>query len=554
MKRTIFLICIFQCVLAAAQNLTPTVRITNSFKAGGVEGERVSIPVTVPDSLANFDYKFDYSIFSTPYKGAYEFRPYSVSFSPEPELSDEKSFWLRAGAGYSLHPEIQAVWNPVRKSGLKVNVHQDLYGYLGDYRSMANTVLNKLDENSLLTIKDHFFQGYDLSETFGADAKWVHNDAAFSFGADYRGIFAKDNFLTSHFNAMRLRAGYVTPEKSKVHFKLGVKFDLSGDNYPDLNVIDRTVFRENRFVADGDVAPSISDKFDLNVGYTLFYAGYSSMGTGWADNTFGFSVRPTFRFHNDVFRLKAGADICYAGSGVKVAPLVDFSILVLDRRMDVYARSTGGYDFTTYSSLKETDHWFNAGYCNGVSQKYDYFNVSAGVRGSIFGRLQYDVNAGYAMTADMPMYTFLLNGYRLSPSLGFGTCNVFSATARIAWRSQSFDADGSLVYRSTNLGDNAEFLDFPAFTANVRVLYNYRHRIFGGVRMECATARGITLASTRMNVPAYVDLGLYGEYRMTAKLAFWLQAVNLLNQPVQRVPMHVEQGIGATVGVRLDLQ
>lgn len=554
MKRTIFLICIFQCVLATAQNLTPTVRITNSFETGGVEGERVSIPVTVPDSLANFDYKFDYSVFSTPYKGAYEFRPYSVSFSPEPELSDEKSFWLRAGAGYSLHPELQAVWNPVRKPGLRVNVHQDLSGYLGNYRSMANAVLNKLDETSLLTIRDHFFPGYDLSETFGADARWIHNNASFAFGADYRGIFAKDNFLASHFNAMRLRAGYVNPESAKVRFKLGVKFDLSGDNYPDLNVIDRTVFRENRFVAEGYVAPSVSDKFDFNVGYTLFYAGYSSMGTGWADNTFGFSARPALRIHNDAFSLQAGADICYAGSGVKVAPLVDFSLLLLDRKLNVYARSTGGYDFTTYSSLKEADHWFNAGYCNGVSQKYEYFNVSAGVRGSLFGRLQYDLNAGYAMTADMPLYTFRLKGYRLSPALGFGDCNVFSATARLAWKSRSFDADGSFVYRKTNLGDDSGFLNLPAFTCNARVLYNYRRRIFGGVRVECASSRSITLASARMNVPAYFDLGLYGEYRMTAKLAFWLQAANLLNQPLQRVPMHVEQGISATVGIRLDLQ
>lgn len=554
MKRIFSLICIFSCVLSSAQNLTPTVRITNSYKTGSVEGDRVSIPVTVPDSLGRFDYKFDYKVFNTPYKGAYEFRPYSVNFAPEPETSDERSFWLRAGAGYSLHPELQAVWNPVRKPGLKVNVHQDLYGYLGDYRSMANTVLNKLDENSLLTIKDHFFQGYDLSETFGADAKWVHNDAAFSFGADYRGIFAKDNFLTSHFNAMRLRAGYVTPEKSKVHFKLGVKFDVSGDNYPDLNVIDRTVFRENRFVADGDVAPSISDNFSLNVGYTFFYAGYSSRGTGWADNTFGFSARPVLGFHNDALRLDVGADICYAGSGVKVAPLLDFSILLLDRRMDVYARSTGGYEFTTYSSLKETDHWLNAGYCNGVSQKYDYFNVSAGVRGSLFSRLQYDVNVGYAMTADMPLYTFRLKGYRLSPALGFAACNVFSASARLAWRSESFDADASLLYRHTSLGNSSSYLNLPAFTGNARALYNYRHRIFGGVRMECATSRGISFGSTRMNVPAYIDLGLYGEYRMTAKLAFWLQVANLLNQPVQRVPMHVEQGISATVGIRLDLQ
>lgn len=554
MKRTIFLICIFQCVLAAAQNLTPTVRITNSFKAGGVEGERVSIPVTVPDSLANFDYKFDYSIFSTPYKGAYEFRPYSVSFSPEPELSDEKSFWLRAGAGYSLHPEIQAVWNPVRKSGFRLGVHQDLCGYYGNYRSMANSVLNKFDETSLLTIRGYSFPGYDLSETFGADARWMAKGASMCFGADYRGIFAKDNFMTSHFNAVRLKAGYSNPESAKVKFGLKVNFDLSGDNYPDLNVIDRTVFRENHFEADGVVAPSVSENMDFDVGYTLFYAGYSSRGTGWADNTFGFSARPVLAFHKEIFDVSAGVNISYAGAGVKIAPLVDFSLFLLGRKLNVYARSTGGYDFTTYSSLKESDHWFNAGYCNGISQKYDLFNVCAGIRGALAGRLQYDLSAGYAMTEDMPMYTFLLNGYRLSPSLGFGTCNVFSATARIAWRSQSFDADGSLVYRSTNLGDNAEFLDFPAFTANVRVLYNYRHRIYGGVRMECASSRSMTLASKRLNVPAYFDLGLYGEYRMTAKLAFWLQAANLLNQPVQRVPMHVEQGVSATVGIRLDLQ
>ena len=50
-----------------------------------------------------------------------------------------------------------------------------------------------------------------------------------------------------------------------------------------------------------------------------------------------------------------------------------------------------------------------------------------------------------------------------------------------------------------------------------------------------------------------MNLGVYAEFAFTRKLSFWLRGDNLLNADIQRVPLYTEGGIGATVGICLNL-
>ncbi len=81
-----------------AQNVNQTVNVTNDYK-GNVGGyEKKNVDMNVPDTLLVFDYKFDYSVFDSPYKGAYEFSPYTVRFSQEPRNEYFNKLYLRFGA------------------------------------------------------------------------------------------------------------------------------------------------------------------------------------------------------------------------------------------------------------------------------------------------------------------------------------------------------------------------------------------------------------------------------------------------------------------------
>ena len=102
--------------LAFGQNLNPTVEVTNAYEGGASSISKPAQQMAVPDSVTRFNLDFDYSVFEKPFKGAYEFRPYYVQLKPEPKASTEEKFYLRAGAGFTLHPELDVVWSPVRKA------------------------------------------------------------------------------------------------------------------------------------------------------------------------------------------------------------------------------------------------------------------------------------------------------------------------------------------------------------------------------------------------------------------------------------------------------
>ena len=94
--------------------------------------------MAVPDSVLRFDIDVDYTVNAAPYRGAYEFRPYILDVRPEKAENDARTFFLRLGAGYSLHPVADFVYSPKLKSG---NFSVSLYGthrsYFGKYRTIS---------------------------------------------------------------------------------------------------------------------------------------------------------------------------------------------------------------------------------------------------------------------------------------------------------------------------------------------------------------------------------------------------------------------------------
>ena len=120
-----------------AQNLNPVVEVTNAYAREATGIEKPSQLMDLPDSIYKFNLSFDYSVTNPTYKGAYEFHPYLVQMKPGARLSPEQKFYLRAGAGYSLHPELDLVWNPVRKENFRMNLYATHQSYVGKYRMLT---------------------------------------------------------------------------------------------------------------------------------------------------------------------------------------------------------------------------------------------------------------------------------------------------------------------------------------------------------------------------------------------------------------------------------
>ena len=88
----------FMAFSASAQNLDPTVEVSRDYEGKLLVVHKPILEMAVPDSVYRFDLDFDYSVTDTPYKGAYEFVPYSVDMTLEPQQRE------RGGANMLLLP------------------------------------------------------------------------------------------------------------------------------------------------------------------------------------------------------------------------------------------------------------------------------------------------------------------------------------------------------------------------------------------------------------------------------------------------------------------
>lgn len=199
--RNIFVISIFSCIFAvsaAAQNLDPTVEVSREYEGKLVEVHKPAFTMAVPDSVTRFALDFDYSVFENPYKGSYEFNPYLLTLKPSVSGSGESRFYLKAGAGYQLHPTFDLVWSP--KLGKQRNLNLDVYAlhrsFVGNYLTIApefsedgTAVMTRLPKKDDGT---HKWFGYDLMSKAGASARIDYEKLALDFGAGYYGLLQKD--------------------------------------------------------------------------------------------------------------------------------------------------------------------------------------------------------------------------------------------------------------------------------------------------------------------------------------------------------------------------
>ena len=124
---------------ASAQDLDPTVVVDRVYEGKLMEVHKPVLEMAVPDTVMHFDLDFDYSVFESPYKGSYEFNPYLLSMKPSAAADESGRFYLKAGAGYQLHPTLDLVWSP-ELPRMDDSFHMDVYArdrsYVGSYWNM----------------------------------------------------------------------------------------------------------------------------------------------------------------------------------------------------------------------------------------------------------------------------------------------------------------------------------------------------------------------------------------------------------------------------------
>lgn len=588
--RKIYLVSAAMLMTAAVsfgQNFNPTVEVTNTYQGNASEVHKPLLGMNVPDSLLRFDLDFDYEVFEKPYQGAYSFKPYMLNMRPAKDAWRGRQLYLKAGAGYTLHPQFEFVYSPEQSGPFQMSVYASHKSYFGNYHEIKPELKDDLYR---LEKSGNGFKGYDALTSAGFDGRYNWDRAILSFGLGYYGVAAKDSRMSRCLNAFDFKARVRSNNDSESYFlyDIGLRGRVANDgldyksfSFPDGVTVDKQ--NENWVLLDGLVGPVVNNSRSILVGFEAESASYSRFYDG---NIGRVALIPSYRFKSGRWNLNLGVKLEFmfrndadtlsfgkmgGGKGQIVYPDAHISFAA-GGNVALYADATGGSRLNTYSSQISENHHLNPSFLMApvyelitplVDNTVEKVNARIGVRGSAASSFQFDVNGGVGLYGNALMESGLFTaGGDLVPALAYSDYNLIYANALVGLRTGRVKIDADFRYRGVSFPDNdALNLGFtlPKYSGGVRASYDISSRLYAGINVEAASWRDGKCASVAsedildVRVPGYVDLGVNCGYKFNRKLEFWLESGNLLCQTIQRNPLYAEKGLWVTAGVSLNL-
>ena len=544
MKRIIISIAIMVSAAfsSAAQNLDPTVEVSRRYEGKLMDVHKPVMEMAVPDSLYRFDLDFDYSVFDNPYRGSYEFNPYTMDMKPQARAFTPSRFYLNAGAGYTIHPTMDILWSPVFKSPFRMDVYGTHRSYVGDYRT---------PHVGAKAAKNYFDWGYDLLSKAGVDMGYDWEKVAFDFGASYYGVAVNEAFSKGAYNAADVYFAVKSKGLGKFMYGASLSYRYGNAGQMDEHLFDLAVSVGHL------IRPYNRMVIDLGMDFGIYQGvQHVSFANIW--------FAPRYVREKDGLMTSVGLKVsvvtsqspAFARGNQYVYPDVRVSYNVIKDAMKLYLNVTGGESINTYATLIDRNHHFNWAYSvagnPALGSSVERVRPELGIDGRISSHFSYRLHGGYLLKDNAVMDVIVEDGSGYRPGVGYGRYQQAYAGAEWTMDFEAFRWDAAFMYAHTwdlpGLA-GAWFVRPAAFKAETSAVYNWNKRVYVGV--DCEFASIAKTIKSEVYLPYYVDLGAYAEYAFNKKLSVWLRGGNLLDMEIQRNPLFAEKGINFTAGISL---
>lgn len=588
-------------LVAGAQNFNPKVEVTNTYEGKVMDVRKQDIPMNVPDSLLQFEYNVVYSVFDNPYRGSYEFKPYVIEMRPDSKPSDEKRFFLSAGAGYTFHPELDFVFTPAIHKAFRFNVYDRFRGFYGGLGSFSPEDFAKAGTGQFIWGKmDKSHSGYLFNNKFGISGRYSMDKFCLDVDAGYRFIASRDTLQSRTYHAFEgaARLSPAIPYGAGAFYGAGLKVRYGTDGSTDMpgastaSIVlpdDICVIDPGRKRAQNETSASADACLGIVAGDRSKVVSDIDMALvidnhGVDATAFNMSLTPKYVFETGRASISAGLKFSfvtgtdntgafskdvYSHKSQFVYPDIRLSYSLVPDQLKVYADITGGDVINSYNSLMEhnpyTDAYFMSSAMDFSSESY---NFRAGFKGNAGARFQFDLSTGYVSYLNGLMDAVTNVNAEFNPlycaSYLYCDYSLFDVSAKMLWKSQRLDVDAYARYQTATLPeDDFRYFEPAKVVAGVAATYNWNRRVFAGITADVTGTRKGSVTTYVLNddnvlvpltggdeitVPGYIDLGVNLAYKVNQKWTVWAKGGNLLNDAVQQYIMHSELGANFTVG------
>lgn len=590
------------CTASLAQNINPTVEVTNTYQGDPSDVLKPVQKMNVPDSLLRFDMDFDYTVFEKPYQGAYKFKPYLLNMRPDKDAYRGRSIYLKTGAGYTFHPQLDFVFSPEQRGPFQLSVYATHKSYFGKYNMFAASHEDDIwrYDSTLETYK-----GYDALTTAGFEGRYNWDKTIASFRLGYYGLMTKDTLSKRMYNGFDFNARVRSNNSEPSHFHYDVSLDgrIGNDRldygdevyYGSANPLytmytsgytsglpllgrGKKDVREGWFRLKGEFGPQLDYFHRILVGLEAETASYG--GDLFDGNTGRIALIPKYEFETGRWDLSLGLRIemlshsgqsdtisfrpMHTKKGRTLYPEVRVGFTAADNVL-LYANLTGGSTINAYCEQLAYNHHFNPLYAflsPLMDNSVEKYNVRAGVKGNLGSRLQFDVNGGVSGVENGLVDDALLLSFM--PLVNYEDYSLIYANVLLGLKAGGFDFDASVRFRNQQFADeNTTAFKLPKFSGDFRAVYNFGQRVYFGTRLGIASKRerilsfavypSETIRPYTVVLPGYVDLGLLAGWQLNRRLGLWAEAGNLLCDNVQRNLFYAEKDLWITAGITLNL-
>lgn len=511
-----------------AQNLNPEVQVTNEYEIRINDVVKQGPSMTVPDSMLRFDYHFDYFVFDSPYKGAYEFSPYSVRIAPDAGTYDGRKLYLQAGAGWLLKPELDLTWAAIDGKKAALNVFAKGDGFYGLYR--------RIDDDKLTVDPSDKDWGWDFRTVGGIESRFNIGKAVLRAELAYDGIFTGHEIYHNGIgHAPYANINFRRDNADGFSYSANVRYRYVNDRFEGVGLTEDHDVR-----VDAAISPYVNKRMRIGVDALFTYNTWY-----W-----GAGVKPHILFRAGNWDFDAGFRLDYTDR-LTICPDVNIVFHAFDNYLDIYAGAVGQNHHLSYWDYKTIAHHFVDGNNYPDPQSFrEIADLFLGARGFADFGLRYDVKAGYRFLENAPFWGIGANGRE---TIIFHECNMLHADLALAWQSKRFDVAGGFHYKWLPYGVGERVFAPASYTADLKIGYNWMKRIYVGIGADFASDRCAYVGEDTVTLPWYIDLGARAEYKLTKKVGLWLKGSNLINMDIRQSPMYSPCGPAVIAGVTLSL-
>lgn len=547
-----------------AQSLDPTVVINKTYEGKLVDVDKPLQEMEVPDSVTRFDLVFDYSVFDVSYKGTYEFKPYFLNLQPVSYPVQESRFYVKAGAGYSLHPTLDMVWNVRSKERYKMDVYAAHRSYIGKFRSISPTEAEDgLVYLNALKGRNTKWSGYESRTDVGVDGMWDLESFSALYDISYIGIHSKDRSKNRSYDGLDVKfaAKSVNSGRSRIEYDLSLDYRFAEDKLT--YAVSPAYVGEHVLDFDAQAAYVLKEGHKVLMDADIDVAAYN--GSALSGSLQGVSLVPHFRYIRERWVVDAGIrftkflrplsdDMIFGTREQLIYPDVKAYFIAIPDAMKTYLRIGGGSRVNSYSSLLDRNCHMDSSFGLGGSSIMDLtvenFSAVAGAEGRAGAWFSYDIRAGYVHYGNGLLDAVSsVSEQGILPAVGYASYDKFFTAFDWSADFADFSFDGVLNYTHVwNLDSDSLFTPAP-LSGDVAVEYDFIGRLCAGVDCDFASAR----KAGSFVLPGYADLGVYCEYSLSSGLSFWARGGNLLDMTIQHTPFYAENGINFTAGICLYL-